>query len=328
MSRIYLARGAAALAAVCVLAFWQQVQAPFASILPSQPPVEPDPSVLFVGDIMLDRSVARHAAAASTDALFAAVLPLMASADARVANLEGAITTNPSIAQVDHTILHFTFDPQLARAALAPLHLSAASVANNHAYDFGRAGYDGTRGYLEAWGIKPFGHPYNARALSTVLNVRGKQVCLVGYHSLYDATTTEVVGEIARLRPECYKVIVFSHWGVEYEPVASADQVAEAHEFIDAGADLVIGAHPHVVQNVETYRGRAIFYSLGNFMFDQDFSWATTHGLAVKATFEATSTTFSLTPITIKGQEASLANKVDASRVLEVAGRLAEFTLP
>jgi poly-gamma-glutamate synthesis protein (capsule biosynthesis protein) len=158
--------------------------------------------------------------------------------------------------------------------------------------------------------------------------VRGKQFCLVGYHSLYDATTTEVVGEIRALRPECYKVVVFAHWGTEYAPVANAAQVAEAHEFIDAGADLVIGAHPHVVQNVETYRGRAIFYSLGNFMFDQDFSWATTHGLAVKATFGATSTVFALTPITIRGQEASVANGADAVRVLEAAGRLAEFTLP
>jgi poly-gamma-glutamate synthesis protein (capsule biosynthesis protein) len=326
MNRIFIARGVVALAALCVLALWQVVRAPFASILP--PPAEPGPSVLFAGDIMLDRSVARHAMASSTDALFAGVLPLMAGADARVANIEGAITTNPSIAQVDNTILHFTFDPELARAALAPLNLSAASLANNHAYDFGIKGYDATRGYLDSWGIRPFGHPYNARALSTVIDVRGMQVCLVGYHSLYDATTTEVVGEIGRLRPECGKVVVFAHWGVEYELVADAAQVSEAHEFIDAGADLVIGAHPHVVQNVEEYKGRAIFYSLGNFMFDQDFSWDTTHGLAVKATFGATSTAFELTPITIKGEEATVANEADAARVLGAAGRLAEFTLP
>jgi poly-gamma-glutamate capsule biosynthesis protein CapA/YwtB (metallophosphatase superfamily) len=326
MNRIFLARGVAALAAVCALVFWQQVQAPFALILPQ--PAEPEASVLFVGDIMLDRSVARHAVASSTDVLFARVLPLMAGADARVANLEGSITTNPSIAQVDNTILHFTFDPLLAQKALGPLHLSAASLANNHSYDFGRAGYDATRGYLEAWDIKPFGNPYNARALSTTLDVRGRQFCLVGFHSLYDAATTEAVGEIARLRPACDKVIVFAHWGEEYQPVADAAQVAAAHEFVDAGADLVIGAHPHVVQNVETYKGRAIFYSLGNFMFDQDFSWATTHGLAVKVTFGAASTSFVLTPITIKGQEASVANEADAARVLGAAGRLAEFTLP
>lgn len=325
MSRIVIARGVVAVLALSALLFWQSAQAPFAFILQPQ---EPNPSVLFVGDIMLDRSVARHATASSTSVLFAGVLGLLQTADARVANLEGAITLNPSVAQVDNAILHFTFEPSLAQAALAPLRLSAVSLANNHAYDFGRSGYDATQGYAREWGIKPFGHPYNARDLSTSLTVRGKTLCLVGYHSLYDPGTTEVVAEIAALRPSCYRTIVFAHWGDEYAPAANAQQVAAAHAFVDAGADLVIGAHPHVVQNVEEYRGKAIFYSLGNFMFDQDFSWATTHGLAVKATFGEASTSFKLTPITIKGQEASVSNEADASRVLGAAGRLAEFALP
>ncbi len=325
MNKLFIARGAAAVFILAGLMFWQSVQAPFAVVLQ---PVEPDPSILFVGDIMLDRSVARHAAASSTRVLFAGVLELFAAADARVANLEGSITSNPSVAQVDNTILHFTFDPQMAQEALAPLNLSAASLANNHSYDFGRTGYDATQHYLSGWDIQPFGHPYNARDISTTLTIRDKQFCLVGYHSLYDASTSETVTEIIRLRPGCYRIIVFPHWGDEYEPVANAAQTAAAHEFIDAGADLVIGAHPHVVQNVETYRGRAIFYSLGNFMFDQNFSWATTHGLAVKVTFGEASTSFKLTPITIRGQEATVANETDAARVLEVAGRLAEFVLP
>ncbi len=325
MTRIFIARGVVAVLALCTLVFWQSAQAPFAAIL-TEP--EPDPSILFVGDIMLDRSVAKHAMASSTDVLFAGVLDLFKSADARVANLEGSITTTPSIAQRDNTILHFTFDPALAEAALAPLALSAVSLANNHAYDFYRAGYEATQGYLQAWGIKPFGHPYNALLLSTIIEVRSKQFCLVGYHSLYDASTAEVVQEIIRLRSDCYRIIVVPHWGDEYEMVANAAQSAAAHEFVDAGADLVIGAHPHVVQNVEEYKGKAIFYSLGNFMFDQNFSWATTHGLAVRATFGATSTAFSLTPVTIKGQEAAVANEADATRVLEAAGRLAEFVLP
>jgi poly-gamma-glutamate capsule biosynthesis protein CapA/YwtB (metallophosphatase superfamily) len=83
-----------------------------------------------------------------------------------------------------------------------------------------------------------------------------------------------------------------------------------------------------VVQKVEEYRGKAIFYSLGNFMFDQNFSWATTHGLLVKVTFGAAQTRFVLTPITVKNQEATVANQADAARVLEASGRLAEFALP
>jgi poly-gamma-glutamate synthesis protein (capsule biosynthesis protein) len=328
MTRVAIAKAVVFLLALSALGFWLNAQAPFAAILTHVEEQEPDPSILFAGDIMLDRNVARHAAAASSSVLFAGVVDLFNTADARVANLEGAITLNPSVAQQDNTILHFTFDPLLAEAALKPLNLSAVSLANNHTYDFYRAGYQATQGYLEGWGIKPFGHPYNTGSLSTVLEVRGKQLCLVGYHSLYDPSTTEVVGEITRLKPLCHRVIVFPHWGDEYKATANAQQVAAAHEFIDAGADLIVGAHPHVVQNIETYKGKAIFYSLGNFMFDQDFSWATTHGLVVKAIFGATSTAFVLTPITIKGQEATVANKADAARVLSATGRLAEFTLP
>lgn len=338
MRRVAAARGVAAALVLGALLFSRPALAPFAFIEPPAPEeVEGDPSILFVGDIMLDRNVAKHAAASSTGVLFAGVADLFRSADARVANLEGAITENPSVSRTDHTILRFTFDPKLAQEALAPLNLSAASLANNHAYDFGRAGFDATQGYLASWGIKPFGHPANApghsptgeaRDLSTALAIRGKQFCLIGYHSLYDPSTAEVLAEIARLRPECYRIIVFAHWGEEYEPRANAAQAASAHEFIDAGADLVIGAHPHVVQNVEAYRGKAIFYSLGNFMFDQNFSWATTHGLAVKAAFGATSTSFDLIPITIQNQEAAAADKADAARVLEAAGSLASFSLP
>ena len=314
---------------LAALMFWQQAQAPFARIAPvTFIQATTDPSILFAGDIMLDRNVARHAVASSTNVLFAGVLDLFKTADANVANLEGAITQNPSIAQVDHTILHFTFDPSIAEAALKPLNLAAASLANNHSYDFGVSGFATTQQYLEAWDIQPFGHPYNVRSISTELVLRGKTFCLVGYHSLYDATTTEVVAEIIKSKPSCYRTIVFAHWGQEYEPLADAAQVAQAHEFIDAGADLVVGAHPHVVQNVEVYKAKAIFYSLGNFMFDQNFSWATTHGLAVKVAFGEARTRFELTPITIQDQEASVALEPDKQRVLEAAGRLAEFALP
>lgn len=321
-----LARAAAGALALGVLVVWQTAAAPFAAILPQEP--EPDPSILFVGDIMLDRSVARHAAASSTEVLFRGVLPLFKTADANVANLEGAITQNPSIAQVDNTILHFTFDPVLAEQVLRPLNLTAVSLANNHAYDFGRAGYDATRKYLGAWNIAGFGHPYNANNLGVQFVIGDKGYCVLGYHSLYDASTTALLEDIPKSVMNCHRVIVFAHWGDEYTPVANAQQVAAAHAFIDAGAHLVIGAHPHVVQNIEVYKGRAIFYSLGNFMFDQDFSWATTHGLAVRVSFGEETTGFKMTPITIKGQEATIANEPDAARVLEATGRLAEWSLP
>ncbi len=274
-------------------------------------------SVLFVGDLMLDRNVARSAVAGGAEALFAtSTRELFAAADLRVVNLEGTITTNPSIAQRNNKILRFTFEPALAKQVLALLNVSAASLANNHALDFGEFGYDDTRSYLEQWGVRSFGQPFNESHLSTVLEAKGKKICLVGYMELFDADTASVVQEIVRIKPACWRTVVVAHWGVEYSTTTSAAQRQEADAFIDAGADLVIGAHPHVVEPVEVYRGKAVFYSLGNFMFDQNFSVATTQGLAVRADFYEDKTTFTQVPLLIKDQLSSVAPEPVARFIL------------
>ena len=263
--------------------------------------------VLFVGDLMLDRNVARTIFSEGPGALFADVRVLLADADVRVGNLEGAITNNTSIAQKNNRILRFTFDPAQAKAVLEPLRFDAFSLANNHALDFGEFGYDETRKNLDAIGVQPFGQPFNDKGrLSTKLEVRGKTLCLIGYHALFDPAIAAVTDEITKLRPDCWRAVVFAHWGEEYQEHSNAAQQAAAHVFIDAGADLVVGAHPHVVQNVEVYKNKAIFYSLGNFMFDQNFSWGTTHGLAVRADFYEDKTSFILTPLSVVQQHASV----------------------
>jgi poly-gamma-glutamate synthesis protein (capsule biosynthesis protein) len=296
--------------------------------LPFVAPPEEPVRVLFVGDIMLDRNVARAAAALGVPYLFASTSLLFADADVRVANLEGTVTNYPSIAQRDNTILRFTFDPAAAREVLSFLNLTAVSLANNHAYDFGTEGYAQTRSRAAEAGVAAFGHPNNATGeLSTSIESGGKSFCFVGFHSLFVSTTTPVIKEIERLRPDCWRVVVFAHWGEEYQTRADASQQAAARAFIDAGADLVVGAHPHVVQNVEVYNGRAIFYSLGNFMFDQNFSWATTHGLAVRADFYKDRTAFFLTPTTIQDQKTGIAEGADRQKVLDAA-TVADFTLP
>ncbi len=321
-----------AAAALVVLAFVLAYLLPAPALAPLGVFTPPVVSVLFVGDIMLDRNVARTIAQEGPEVLFAGVRELLASTDARVGNLEGTITTNPSIAQRDSSILKFTFNPAQAQATLGPLHFNALSLANNHTLDFGEFGYDDTRTYLTSptAGInaQPFGNPYNDQGrLSTELVVKGKKLCLVGYHGLFEENNGSTIFEIERLRPECWRVVVFAHWGVEYEPHQDAAQETMAHSFIDAGADLVVGAHPHVVEPVEVYKSKAIFYSLGNFMFDQNFSWATTHGLAVRAEFSEQRTCFKLTPTTILQQHASISLEPDRQKTLAVAG-IADFCLP
>lgn len=284
--------------------------------------------VMFGGDIMLDRTVAASAEARGADTLFAGIAKEFNDSDIRIANLEGTITASSSVARRNHAILRFTFDPVIAGDALAPLNLDAVSSANNHGLDFGESGYASTGEYAAAFGIKRFGHPLNTPGfLSTKIEYKGKAFCFVGYHALFISTTTPVVAEIHTLRPECWRVIVLAHWGEEYTHEANAAQRAEAHAFIDAGADLVVGAHPHVVQGYEVYQGKAIFYSLGNFMFDQNFSWDTTHGMLLRADFSDTESHFTLLPITVADQKTAPAEGPDAQKVLDIAG-VAEFSLP
>lgn len=288
----------AAFAALLLVA--KVVSAPYASIPQGQKPV----TVLFAGDAMLDRGVARRAAALPRpEDLVAGMRELAHRADLVVLNLEGTITHNESIAQRDNTILRFTFAPALAEAVLAALSADAVSLANNHALDFYASGYDETRAHLDAWGIAHFGHPLNDRHLSAALSAGGFRLCLVGYHGLYDPDPASVVGEIARLAQEgaCARIAVMPHWGVEYEQEPTQEQIALAHAFIDAGADLVVGAHPHVAQSRETYRGKAIFYSLGNFIFDQDFSPETRQGLLLWAEFGAGESRYTVLPVAIDG---------------------------
>ena len=322
MRRFASAAGLTTLAFVAAYALPQPVFAPMEPACPVSNAKHCDTGVrvLFVGDIMLDRNVARTAKSEGAGALFStSTRALFADADVRVANLEGTVTDNPSIARQNNKILRFTFSPALAKEVLQGLHIDAVSLANNHALDFGEFGYDETRDRVEnTIGTKVFGHPFNDKGrLSTKIEIRNKTLCLVGYHSLFNSATATAIDEITGLRPECWRVIVFAHWGEEYKTRSSAAQQEAARAFVDAGADLVVGAHPHVVQEHEVYKNKAIFYSLGNCMFDQNFSWGTTHALAVRADFYTEKTDFTLTPLTVIEQHSAVAD-----------GQVAEFTLP
>jgi poly-gamma-glutamate synthesis protein (capsule biosynthesis protein) len=92
--------------------------------------------------------------------------------------------------------------------------------------------------------------------------------------------------EIVKLEKKADVTVVYAHWGTEYEKNSSQKQRELAHRFVDNGADLIIGSHPHVVQEVEIYNGKEIYYSLGNFVFDQYFEDSTKHGLLVNAIIE------------------------------------------
>lgn len=304
---------AAGIAVAAGLAFWPSYESIVLPFLPAREEV----TVFFAGDVMLDRNVAKRSEEFGKEQLFSSTTRFFLDADLAVLNLEGTITPNQSIARRNSSILRFTFDPEFARAVLAPLQLDAVSLANNHAIDFYERGFSQTKNYLSEWGIQSFGHPNNEGKLSVRLEVRGKTICVVGYHGLYEAATESVVAEIQNIRKHCWRIVVMSHWGLEYEPTPESATVHIAHEFIDAGADVIIGAHPHVVQTLEIYQGKPIFYSLGNFMFDQDFSWETMHGLGVKVSFSEEETHFTLIPTSVVYSRSGIAAGSDKAAILE-----------
>jgi poly-gamma-glutamate synthesis protein (capsule biosynthesis protein) len=146
-----------------------------------------------------------------------------------------------------------------------------------------------------------------------IVNMKGVRVAFLAYVGIEpkqasaDADVPGVawldgdrlLGDIRFARPLADVLIVCLHWGVEYQPRPDRKQVELAHQMIDAGADLVVGGHPHVVQPTEFYHGRWIAYSLGNFIFDQ--RWPSTHhGLMLKVTLTGTQVSDATTiPITI-----------------------------
>jgi poly-gamma-glutamate synthesis protein (capsule biosynthesis protein) len=249
------------------------------------------------------------------NSLFLNVEALFSGNDAVIGNLEGTLTTNQSISEKDQSILRFTFNPAFA-GLLKELHFTAVSLANNHSLDFGEDGYEQTKQNLHNAGILSFGSATNSDVHRAEIRAQKETICLIGYHDLFTSDPLPALEEIKNSRESCSHIVLFAHWGVEYEPLASERQKMLAHQFIDAGADLVIGAHPHVVEPLEIYKNKAIFYSLGNFMFDQNFSFETEHGLTVRVEWGGEETHFVLVPVSIQHEEVRIAEYSDRQVVL------------
>jgi poly-gamma-glutamate synthesis protein (capsule biosynthesis protein) len=283
-------------------------------------------SILFVGDIMLDRNVARRIRKNGFDTIFKDIHQIFKNKDIVVGNLEGNITNNPSISEVDHNILRFTFNKEYA-TKLKDIGFTIFSLANNHSMDFYKAGYDETISNLSNANLKYFGSAYNNENISESIEVNNNKICFIGYHDLYTFNENPILDEIKNTRDSCNYQIIFAHWGNEYKNYASERQIELAHKFIDTGADLVIGAHPHVIQPIEIYRNKAIFYSLGNFVFDQDFSYETKHSFAVELNIDSKEQRFNIIPLSSEYTVLSISNETDTNKTLNILGKEKEFIL-
>ncbi|HEU5440538.1 MAG TPA: CapA family protein [Ktedonobacterales bacterium] len=237
-------------------------------------------TVVITGDVMLARSVNTALLASHDRFPFNYTADYLRGFDLAVGNLECVVSTlgTPEPKQ-------FTFEASpKAFPRLQAAGFDIVSVANNHSGDFGKAAFLDQLAHLPAYGITPLGGGADrAKAHTPVIRrVRSTTLGFLAYceigpenfaatasqpgHAWLDPTLMRA--DIAALRPHADFIIVFTHWGIEYQLAETAHQQAMARLAIDAGADLVVGAHPHVIQPNESYRGKPIIYSLGNFVFD------------------------------------------------------------
>lgn len=189
------------------------------------------------------------------------VKDIFSTDDLTIANFEGTLTDSDE--REDKT---FAFKAPASYASiLTGGSVEAVNTANNHSHDYGEQSFNDTLAALDDAGIVHFGYDETA-----VMDVKGIKVGLVGIYELYDHLEREqqLKDNIAKVKADgAQLIVVIFHWGNETETVPDSNQTTLGRIAIDEGADLVCGHHPHVLQGIETYKGRNIVYSLGNFCF-------------------------------------------------------------
>lgn len=255
------------------------IEEPVLADEPEGPPevARPPLNLTFVGDIMLAR-IPGQAVEAGLDP-FAGTATALDQGDLTIGNLECVVATiGERVPKSYNFRCHPRILPYLAR------YFDAVSVANNHSGDFGKGAFVEELDLLTEAKVTPFGGGRNeAEAYQPViLTKNGWRVALIGVDGVelfsYAARGEEPgvawlfperIAEIVRaVRPEADVVIVLPHWGYEYMFTPAREHEAMAHLWLESGADMVIGTHPHVIQPIHSYKGKLIAYSLGNYVFD------------------------------------------------------------
>jgi len=231
----------------------------------------------WMGDVMLADGPGRVIARGGDP--FGAVMKAMKNADVRIANLECVIATGGTKA-----VKPWTFRAHPRVLDVLRRHVDAVSLANNHSGDFGPEAFAQMLGRLQVAGLPYFGGGGNLRAAHrpAIIERQGLRIALLGYDEMFPrrfeagpdspgiawADEEQIVADIHAARGQADVVIPFMHWGQEHSEVSHARQRALARLMIRAGADAVVGAHPHIRQDTEIIDGKPVIYSLGNFVFD------------------------------------------------------------
>lgn len=293
--------------------------------------------IAFWGDLMIDRHVKTKIDKYGVDYLFTKIATSSqwqdaAASDLMIANLEGAVTDSgehypPTMAY------DFAFVPERV-AELKNYGFNAFTIANNHLADQGENGIIETDKNLEKLGFFYFGcaDRQTGKCSSAIKKIGNKNVGFVGASMVYgQLDETELLVAIKELASNTDLTIVEIHWGTEYKHQFDKVQQDLAHKIVDAGADVIIGHHPHVVQGMEIYEPKRattngahanikkgiIFYSLGNFIFDQYFSADTQEGLGVVIEFNKNNLVLKLLPIKSESSRLRLMNEGEREKFLQ-----------
>jgi gamma-polyglutamate biosynthesis protein CapA len=247
-------------------------------------------TLIFGGDLQFDRHIRQVGERRGYTYILEPLTELLTAADLVVANLEGPVTTYASkslgsaVGSTNNYI--FTFSPEVV-TTLQQYHIGVVNLGNNHILNFGTDGVVQTKAFLTENKIGHFGNTGGSSWLEDsfyTFTWENSSILFVNYNQFLETDTDLLLQEIRARDAHHTVVIMYTHWGTEYTPTAGTYYQDLAHQFIAAGVDLIIGSHPHVVQQKEVYMGKTIYYSLGNFVFDQYFSRETQSGLLVRVT--------------------------------------------
>ncbi len=303
-------------------------------------------SLAFVGDVLLGSTVARLLEDHGYAYPYQHIKEQLLTPDVTLANLETPITDRGEPADKQYA---YRSAPQVL-PAFKEAGFDVVNLANNHILDYGEVGLLDTLQHLDDAGISYVGAGKNGQDAHTpiYLEHNGIRIAVLGYShvvptvdwkardmsereptghagvaSTYDYTRP--VQSIERASERADLVIVLAHWGEEREELPEDAQVDLAHRYIDAGADLVVGSHPHVLQSMESYKGKWIAYSLGNFIFTTNDNPKTWDSIILEATCtQAGECELRVTPVLTKAAQPVVMEAAAADKLLERLGELSE----
>ncbi|MFA6132342.1 MAG: AmmeMemoRadiSam system protein B [Patescibacteria group bacterium] len=268
-------------------------------------------SLHFVGDIMLDRGTRKQIDAADDVGYpWAKMDRFLDGTDFVVGNLEGTVNEQPSTYTYDPPF-RFVFDPTYVEEAKK--YLDAVSLANNHASDVGSAGELETHTWLEKIGLPWLGSYLNS-TMRYDTTIGDWPISFIGYHA-FQPNEKALLAEIAAAKADGNFVIVMPHWGTEYVTSPDSSEKRLAKLIVEAGADLVIGGHPHVPQGGEVIGDTPVWYSLGNFVFDQSIPETWT-GLTAGVIISDSQIEIHLLPVFTKNSQPTPMSDTAAQKVL------------